>query len=413
MIDRRGLIGRGLGAAAGVALTGSAARALAHGFATPRPPLVPLLAHPDRMFAVTVCLRPFRAVGPRIEAERIGTKHVVHHYGHGGSGWSLSWGSAREAVPLALAAGETEIAVIGAGAIGLTTAITAQRMGARVTIYAKDRFPHVRSSRATGTWSPDSRIAMRGETGADFPERWERMARAAFPMHLGYLGLAGHPVEWSDHYYLSDAPLEEMPLAATDVPSEAATVADGPNGPDGAAPHGARRFLNLEKRIADLTPKPRLLGHDEHPFPVPHAQRYASLTFNIADLSRRLEQEFQIAGGRFVPMTLDTPADLARIRETTIVNCTGYGARALFGDDSVIPVRGQIAWLIPQEGLTYGVEHDALYIVARRDGIAVQPIGSDHFFGFDDDNEQPDLAAARAGIEAAAALFKITDRKAE
>ncbi len=51
------------------------------------------LARPDRMFRVTVCLRPFRAAGPRIEAEWIDTKYVVHNYGHGGSGWSLSSGA--------------------------------------------------------------------------------------------------------------------------------------------------------------------------------------------------------------------------------------------------------------------------------------------------------------------------------
>ena len=38
----------------------------------------------------------------------------------------------------------------------------------------------------------------------------------------------------------------------------------------------------------------------------------------------------------------------AALPERTIVNCTGYGARALFGDELLIPVRGQIARLVPQ-----------------------------------------------------------------
>ncbi|MCH1927950.1 FAD-dependent oxidoreductase, partial [Shewanella sp. C31] len=82
---------------------------------------------------ITVCLRPFRAAGPRLDAETVGDKLVVHNYGHGGSGWSLSWGSAREVVPKALSTGERDIAVIGCGALGLAAAITAQRMGANVT----------------------------------------------------------------------------------------------------------------------------------------------------------------------------------------------------------------------------------------------------------------------------------------
>jgi len=69
------------------------------------PRLMPIRAHVDRIFRVTVCLRPFRAAGPRLEVERVGDKTVVHNYGHGGSGWSLSWGSSSIAVEKAMAAG--------------------------------------------------------------------------------------------------------------------------------------------------------------------------------------------------------------------------------------------------------------------------------------------------------------------
>ncbi len=84
------------------------------------------------------------------------SKLVVHNYGHGGSGWSLSWGSSAVAVRKAMASGERDIAVIGCGALGLTSALLLQRAGARVTIYAKDLPPNVRSSLATGLF--DSRL---------------------------------------------------------------------------------------------------------------------------------------------------------------------------------------------------------------------------------------------------------------
>src|SRR5438128_8891687 len=87
----------------------------------PAPPvgiskLMPVLAQVDRIFRVTVCLRPFRAAGPRLDVEKVGEKTVVHNYGHGGSGWSLSWGSSSVAVEKAMAAGERDVAVIGCGA---------------------------------------------------------------------------------------------------------------------------------------------------------------------------------------------------------------------------------------------------------------------------------------------------------
>src|SRR5688572_25058479 len=159
------------------------------------PPLAPIRAELDRMFRITVCLRPFRAAGPRLEVEKVGEKVVVHNYGHGGSGWSLSWGSGAVAVEKALATGERNVAVIGCGAIGLTSAIMAQRAGAKVTIYAKERPPDVRSVRATGSWTPDSRVALTDAAPADFGALWEKMARTSWHMYGGYLGIAGNPVE--------------------------------------------------------------------------------------------------------------------------------------------------------------------------------------------------------------------------
>jgi len=112
---------------------------------TPHLQLPPLYASTDRITRITVCTRPFRAQGPRLDVEQLGTKTIVHNYGHGGSGWSLSWGSSTIAVQNAMATGERRIAVIGCGALGLTSALLLQRAGADVTIYAKDLPPNVRS----------------------------------------------------------------------------------------------------------------------------------------------------------------------------------------------------------------------------------------------------------------------------
>src|SRR5579863_1488594 len=148
-------------------------------------PIVPIRADIDRIFRITVCLRPFRAAGPRLDVERVGDKVVVHNYGHGGSGWSLSWGSADVVVRRALEAspGLQECAVLGCGALGLTAALTAQRMGLRVTIYARERPPYVRSVRATGSWTPDSRVALTSAVAPDFGDAWEKMARVSFGMY--------------------------------------------------------------------------------------------------------------------------------------------------------------------------------------------------------------------------------------
>jgi hypothetical protein len=116
-IGRRGLLA-GAGAALFVgALESCSINAVGTKRGTPPTPtlqLAPLHASPDRITAITVCTRPFRAQGPRLDVEQVGQKTVIHNYGHGGSGWSLSWGSSGIAVQKAVATpnrAEAELAV--------------------------------------------------------------------------------------------------------------------------------------------------------------------------------------------------------------------------------------------------------------------------------------------------------------
>ena len=55
----------------------------------------------DRVIRSTVGLRPFRPVGFVVRAEKLDAKTVIHNYGHGGAGITLSWGTAQLAVDLA------------------------------------------------------------------------------------------------------------------------------------------------------------------------------------------------------------------------------------------------------------------------------------------------------------------------
>ena len=357
-------------------------------------PIVPIRAHPDRIFRTTVCLRPFRAAGPRMDVEHVGNRVVVHNYGHGGSGWSLSWGAADVAVAKARAASlnSRDVAVVGCGALGLTAAIMAQRAGLCVTIYAKDRPPDVRSARATGVWSPDSRIALTSAAAPEFAGQWEAMARASFAMYQSYLGMPGAPIEWTDRYFLSD-----------DDPTGGNESGGGPGAPAVDAPK--REFAHYESRLDDITPDVEALPAGSHPFPTKYASRTSSMTFNVADYARQLMNDFLIAGGTLETREFHSPQDVAAVPQPVIINCPGYGGRQLWSDESIIPVRGQIAWLIPQEGAHYGLIYKDLNVVARRDGIVVQPIPGGDDFGFNDDNETPDRHAAEAGVLQLKELF--------
>ncbi|MGC1304415.1 MAG: FAD-binding oxidoreductase [Caulobacteraceae bacterium] len=354
------------------------------------PPLSAVRAHTDRIFDITVCLRPFRAAGPRLDVEQIGDTLVVHNYGHGGSGWSLSWGSGTVAVQKAMADSPREVAVIGCGALGLTSAILAQRAGAKVTIYAKDLLPQTRSARATGSWTPDSRIALASVAAPGFGDLWEQMARTSFKMYRNYLGLPGTPVEWFDHYSISDRSRQEQ------MEAEAKAVGQAPAPLD---------FADYHQRIRDLTPPPQLLPAGVTPFQAPYVYRSESMMFNIADYGHTLLNDFLIAGGQIRHREFHAPAELATLPEKVVINCPGYGARALWGDETVTPVRGQIAWLIPQPEVNYGASYKTVNMLSRRDGIVVQAFNGGDMDGYGDANETTSRAEAEQAVTTIAELY--------
>ncbi|MBS0296432.1 MAG: FAD-binding oxidoreductase [Proteobacteria bacterium] len=348
-------------------------------------PIAPVHATLERLFDITVCIRPFRAQGPRLDTETIGDTLIVHNYGHGGSGWSLSWGSGTIAVSKAMANSPHEVAVVGCGALGLTSAILAQRAGAKVTIYAKDLLPQTRSARATGTWSPDSRIALADRMAASFPALWEQMARTSFKEYRNFLGLPGSPVEFTDRYSLSDA---------------------APGHPSPPPPPGTLEFADLGDRIRDISPHFTPVPAASNPFPTPYVRRSSQLVFNVADYGHTLMSDFLLAGGKFERREFHSPAELATLPQKVVINCPGYAARTLWKDETITPVRGQIAWLIPQPEVNYGFYYRGVSVLGRRDGIVVQTVAGGDMRGYGDDNETPDRAEAEQGVATVAELYR-------
>lgn len=351
----------------------------------PKLQLWPVRASVDRITRITVCTRPFRPQGPRFDVEKIGTKTVVHNYGHGGSGWSLSWGSGAIATANAMATGERDIAVVGCGALGLTTALLLQRAGARVTIYAKELPPNVRSSLATGLFTPDSRICLDDHATPAFKQQWAQMARASFNTYQSFLGLAGTPVEFIDTYFVSDDLAKERRRTQ---------------------PDGKPAFAELQRElIPDLLTRAPQFEPGQHTLGPRQLLRDSQLMFNLTSYTRTLMADFTANGGKIEIAEFHSPAEFQRLKEKTLVNATGYGARALFGDHSIVPVRGQLARMMPDANVNYGLFYKSVGFVPRRDGLVFQVAGDDDYYGYNDDTEKPDRAEAERAVNTIGSLF--------
>ena len=385
-LGRRRLL-KTLAAAGGVGLTGCASPTL---FEAERLGpndgarfLAPLRARADRIFDITVCTRPFRAAGPRLDAERIRDTLVVHNYGHGGSGWSLSWGSSTIAVNKALADSPERIAVVGCGALGLTSALLAQAAGKPVTIYTKELIQQTFSVRASGSFTPDSRVALTDAVSPEFPALWEEMARTSLKAFRGYLGLPGDPVRWIDRYVVSDS---------------AAPVARAPV-------EGELHFASYGSRLRDHFPPSEILRPADTPFHAASVRRRSVLMFNLASYAHTLMTQFRLAGGRIEHREFHEPAELAGLPEKVVINCTGYGARALWRDESVVPVRGQHAYLIPQTEFDYALAYRDVNVVPRSDGIVVQAVSGGDMRGYNDDTLVSDRREAEEAVQTLADLY--------
>jgi glycine/D-amino acid oxidase-like deaminating enzyme len=120
--------------------------------------------------------------------------------------------------------------------------------------------------------------------------------------------------------------------------------------------------------------------------------------------------EFFQMGGKFENRDFHSPADIAALPQKVVINCPGVAARDLWRDKTVIPVRGQTAWLLPQPGSNYGVGYKGVSMLSKSDGVMMMhSSGPDALLGemegVGNSMELPDRAPIEEGIAIAAPLF--------
>jgi len=332
-------------------------------------PTTSQLPTPDFAFdprAPGACLagvRPYRAGSYRLDAETASGKFVVHNYGHGGAGITLSWGCAarvKRIVQRHLAASPaTQAAVLGAGVMGLTAATRLLDLGLTVTIYA-DRPPaRTTSFKAGGQWA----VSIVEYSGKE--KELTGVITTAYTTFKNSIGKG---------------------FGVSELPNYAAT-----------------RSHNLEvvrQLVPGLLPEPVRLARlpfEGHTTP---GYEYRTLLIEPQIFLPRLERDLRARGVTFVRRRFTSRTDvLTSLTQSVVVNCTGLGARTLWNDSNMVPIKGQLAMLPAQPALRYLYGQNG-YLFPRTDHVVV---GGTFEQGVD--NEKPDHAVCTSLVEHIASLF--------
>jgi glycine/D-amino acid oxidase-like deaminating enzyme len=157
--------------------------------------------------------------------------------------------------------------------------------------------------------------------------------------------------------------------------------------------------------LPDLVTQGTDFAPGSHSLGARYLRRSSLMMFNLTSYQRLLLGDFAANGGKIEVTEFHTPDDFAKLREKTLINATGYGARALFGDQSLTPVRGQLARVIPQPEVNYGIYYKGVSFLPRRDGLVFQVVGDDDYYGFNDDTALPDRGEADRAVNTIGGLF--------
>ena len=315
------------------------------------------LLHPTEPNIIGI--RPHREGGVclRLEDEPIasalGPKFVIHNYGHGGAGITLSFGCASvvadhvEALSKEMRRTRTNqrVAVIGSGVIGLTVAAELRRRWARlpITVYAKELDVRKTTSfKAAGQFEP-SGIYEEYETAeqkavlADYIRRSRNriveLYDAASWTHYGIALRRNYTLDHDTRAFDAFTPEDVVALPRK-----------------GTLPF---RLLNAAGR------------------------EYRTWLINPTIMLPRLVTDLKRHGVRFRTRMFENREAFRELKENIIINCTGYGAKALMDDQQMIARRGHLVILRkthPKQFYFFSggcANHRMMYVFCRQRDIVV------------------------------------------
>jgi hypothetical protein len=333
-------------------------------------PLAPVIVDESRVIRTMAGLRPYRRSGFVVRAEALGEKRLVHNYGHGGAGITLSWGCAarvRDIVQSHLVnSNDKNVAVLGAGVMGMTAATLLLDLGLNVTIFSDRKPADTTSFKAGGQWAV-SVVEFQGKQ-----QELKGIIKTAYTTFKNSIGKG---------------------FGVSERPNFTATRS-----------HNLDVVLQLVPGLIPA-PVPMILPFEGHHNQ--HGFRYQTLLIEPPVFLARLETDLKARGVSFVQKKFTSKADVfASVTQKTIINCTGLGAMKLWNDPKMVPIKGQLAMLPAQPALQYLYGQNG-YMFPRADHVV---IGGTFESGVND--EIPDKSVCQDLVNHIASLFGKAPAKA-
>lgn len=235
---------------------------------------------------------------------------------------------------------ETNVAVVGAGVIGLTTAVFAQERGYKVTIFTEMDVLQTTSAKAGASFKPHEVV---------FDDMAQRMMQQSWS-HFERLG-RDHPESGvRKHTHWEASSVERKPTS----------------------------YLHIMEDF-------RQFRFPEVPGGYQFGWRYQTFMIEIPDFLPWLKRTFLEGEGQFVvlPSKFTSIQEVEGLNADVVFNCTGLGARELCSDQKLVPIKGQVVLIDPIPNMHWSISADGFYIYPRRNDTV---LGGTTEHGVEDDH---------------------------
>ncbi|CAN5556342.1 FAD-dependent oxidoreductase [soil metagenome] len=236
------------------------------------------------------------------------------------------------------------IAIVGAGISGMSSAFLLKDKGYEITIFAKAFSPHITSDKAAAFW---------------------------FPYHIRN---DKRGIKWCQQSYAFYLQMADQPETGISIQKLVKVLRKGVKEEEAVwvefMPPGSMRIMQPDELSEGIA--------TAYEVQVPLIETQIFLPF--------LQSSLLYSGVKFIERTIENLGELTN-KFDIVINCSALGSRSLCNDDTIIPVRGQVGLLAPLEKMFIYLENEKpLYIVPRKDAII---IGGTYEEGIETDETEP------------------------